>query len=139
MTHERLILPPRAARLWPVLVKVSRRFFPHTKNQPGWTLGGGTVLAARWNRHRDSTDLDAKIQEIFTDEVRTSLASMFERGNRWFSPGQRLDRMMRRAGGRRLRISTRPAATRQADVNVEGPLDTKQDSAKACERDLSTM
>ena len=105
MIREHLELPPRAARLWPTLVNVTQRFFPHIRGQPGWTLGGGTVLAARWNRHRGSTDLDAKIQEVFTDEARTDLASMFEQGDRWFAPGRKLDRMMYRAGGRKIQAT----------------------------------
>ena len=101
MIHEHLTLSPGTARLWPTLVKISGRFFPHAADQPGWTLGGGTVLTARWSRHRDTTSLDAKVQEIFTDEPRTDLASMFGQGSGWFTDGRELDHTMYRAGGRK--------------------------------------
>ena len=30
---------------------------PRTPDRSGWTIGGGTILAARW-RHRESRDID---------------------------------------------------------------------------------
>ena len=51
---------------------VERRFGPPDGAPPGFAIGGGTILAARWN-HRKSDDIDVKVtvtgllQEILTN------------------------------------------------------------------------
>ena len=57
----RLHLPePAAALLVKTHAILDQHVTPHTPGGEGWKLGGGTVLAARW-QHRDSFDLDIQI------------------------------------------------------------------------------
>ena len=58
---ERLQLPESAADLLKRTHAIlDEHVTPHTPGGEGWKLGGGTVLAARW-QHRDSFDLDIQI------------------------------------------------------------------------------
>lgn len=62
MTISELQLPDPAGRLWEEAGrKVMALVAKHTGEMPGYKLGGGTVLAARW-RHRLSTDIDVKVE-----------------------------------------------------------------------------
>ena len=56
-----LILPSPARNLWDRAAHVLDRALAQFRNrQPAWHLGGGTLLAARWN-HRSSTDIDLTV------------------------------------------------------------------------------
>ena len=53
-----MTLPEPAAELLKRTHRILDEFLtPLTPGRTGWTLTGGTVLAARW-KHRESTDLD---------------------------------------------------------------------------------
>ena len=57
-------LPASVRDLWNIL-KQTRQWLPEHTGEQYWMLGGGTLLAARWNVHgppRQSEDLDIKIQ-----------------------------------------------------------------------------
>ena len=58
---DQLGLPePAATLLRKTHAILDEHVTPHTPGGEGWKLGGGTVLAARWE-HRDSFDLDIQI------------------------------------------------------------------------------
>ena len=58
---DQLHLPePAAALLVKTHAILDEHVTPHTPGGEGWKLGGGTVLAARW-QHRESFDLDIQI------------------------------------------------------------------------------
>ena len=57
-------LPQSARGLWNLL-KQTRQWLPKNTGEQYWMLGGGTLLAGRWNAHgppRQSEDLDIKIR-----------------------------------------------------------------------------
>ena len=55
------MLPSPARTLWDRAAHVLDRALTQFRNpQPAWHLGGGTLLAARWN-HRSSTDIDLTV------------------------------------------------------------------------------
>lgn len=58
---DRLTLPSPAADLWSRIGPELQRILQYLPNPPSrYMIGGGTVLAARWN-HRTSTDVDLTI------------------------------------------------------------------------------
>lgn len=58
-TTERLHLAGPAASAWRALAPVlARHLGEPTQDLPPWLLAGGTLLAARWGWHRESTDID---------------------------------------------------------------------------------
>ena len=62
MRLEALLLPSRARELWlHVRGELQHVLGDLLKEKRRWALGGGTVLAAQWN-HRESTDIDLKIE-----------------------------------------------------------------------------
>ena len=54
-TVDEMRLPVPADRLFAKIGKILEEHL-----EPGWSLGGGTALAARWGMHRFSTDIDVK-------------------------------------------------------------------------------
>ena len=79
---------------------------PRTPDRSGWTIGGGTILAARW-RHRESRDIDLLVHP--RTETRFLQASPVNR---------RL--LLRQASGRNglylPRSSSAPSASSSASV-----------------------
>ena len=62
-------LPQPARGLWNIL-KQTRQWLPENTGEQYWMLGGGTLLAGRWNAHgppRQSEDLDIKIRAPVRD------------------------------------------------------------------------
>lgn len=60
---ERLTLPAPARGLWAQTAAELHRLLKHLPTRAeGYGIGGGTVLAARWN-HRKSTDIDLTVPE----------------------------------------------------------------------------
>ena len=58
---KRLRLPDPAGRLWTYMRdELRREIARRIPDFGGWTLTGGTILAAQW-RHRRSTDIDLKV------------------------------------------------------------------------------
>ena len=77
---ERLRLPSPASYVWARTGAIVRdRFEQPDDPDPGFAIGGGTILAARWH-HRQSDDIDVKVtaggrlQRILTDP--TALAKL---------------------------------------------------------------
>ena len=75
-TIPKLVLPEPAAQLWPVFLKVMDEFFPTEGIAPRWSVGGGTILAADWDEHRRSTDVDGKIQLPAPGQTKTRLCDL---------------------------------------------------------------
>ena len=73
---ERLLLSGPARSAWRTVAPVLSGHLgaPTTERCP-WLLSGGTLLAARWSWHRESTDLDI----VVTDEASLSLWPMADR------------------------------------------------------------
>lgn len=90
MRHPRLTLPAPAAELW-------RRIAPAVREEiaaisdgaPHYTIGGGSVLAARWG-HRHSYDVDLMV------DPKAVLGMLAEANN----PASRFEARMRALGGR---------------------------------------
>ena len=85
-------LPQSARGLWNLL-KQTRQWLPKSTGEQYWMLGGGTLLAGRWNAHgppRQSEDLDIKIRAPAHDTVEQ------ERKRREIAA---LERALRNAGG----------------------------------------
>ena len=59
---ERLDLPEPAAGLWRCTRDWLRSAFADVEKVTGYSIGGGTILAARWN-HRISFDVDLQVDE----------------------------------------------------------------------------
>ena len=58
---ERLSLPEPAGSIWKRAARGLRRALEQTANPPvRWSIGGGTILAHRW-QHRESTDIDLTV------------------------------------------------------------------------------
>lgn len=56
-TPERLELPGKPGELWNTVRDLVRAAFSDEDGRAAYSIGGGTILAARWG-HRDSTDVD---------------------------------------------------------------------------------
>ena len=61
-TPESLRIPGTPGRLWNNIRNPVREQLSDDNGEPRYAMGGGTILAARWD-HRDSTDID-----IITDD-----------------------------------------------------------------------
>ena len=60
---EELRLPARARALWAETREITRRAIGElTGDEGAYAIGGGTILAARWE-HRESTDIDITVAE----------------------------------------------------------------------------
>lgn len=60
---DMLILPEPAQGLWRLTAEEVHRLLEYLPDDPGkYTIGGGTILAARWG-HRRSTDIDLTVPE----------------------------------------------------------------------------
>ncbi|MYN65098.1 MAG: hypothetical protein F4X11_08730 [Acidobacteria bacterium] len=60
---ERLRLPAHAGALWRTTREITRRGIAELTGESGsYTIGGGTILAARW-KHRSSSDIDIVVAE----------------------------------------------------------------------------
>ena len=57
---EVLVLPEPGRSLLRAAYPVLTELIPSRQNEAGFTIGGGTILAARWG-HRDSKDIDVRI------------------------------------------------------------------------------
>lgn len=55
-----MILPEPARSLWKRVAASLRAEMNTLDRFEPWRMGGGTILAARWD-HRDSTDIDLKV------------------------------------------------------------------------------
>lgn len=62
MNAERIVLPEPGRTLLAKTHKVLTRQFPDVGDEPGFVIGGGTILAARW-KHRRSKDIDVRVSD----------------------------------------------------------------------------
>ena len=95
MSHQLHLPEPAATLLVKTHAILDEHVTPHTPGGEGWKLGGGTVLAARW-QHRDSFDLDIQIHP------ETERAHLERKAN------PELWRKMHAAGATRIDMETTP-------------------------------
>ena len=76
-TRETLVLPNEVGALWNALRGSIRRALKQLDAGAEYTIGGGTILAARW-RHRKSWDIDLQLS------MQTSLRSLDDPKFNWF-------------------------------------------------------
>ena len=89
---EKLELPHPARELLKRAGEIlDRHVTPQTPEQAGWTIGGGTILAARW-QHRESEDMDL----LVPPDTRTLALAM--------ENNPQFHRELRRAGAREIEI-----------------------------------
>lgn len=111
-------LPEPAKQLWlKAADAISEHLRKHLSNYKGWTIGGGTVLSARWH-HRASTDIDLKLQH---DAGLTGVKSIHNR-----AAAEELDERMRTLGATRIDESR---ANQLTIVFPEGRIDVLQAKA----------
>ena len=78
---EELRLPARAGALWAETREITRRAIGElTGDEEAYAIGGGTILAARWE-HRESTDIDITVAEEAEPSILAGAeSSEFRRG-----------------------------------------------------------
>ena len=54
-------IPGLARRGWTDVLECADEVFRTREGKRGWALHGGTLLAMRWDGHRESTDIDLLI------------------------------------------------------------------------------
>ena len=115
-----LVLPESAAPLWTPLRESLDKVFPGGNTGERWSLGGGTILAAFWDNHRCSTDLDALIWRVREKEEGANLTELFKSVEQGVEDG--LDRAMHEHGGRR-RVDEADGEQRRSYVFPSGKID----------------